>query len=107
MIWSGSLNGSEIFNIFAQKPSAMIPCYLVGSNKNDEGAVVDRNRLKVFGGKHTGLAGVFVGSFERRFFPIVILPVFEAPFGFFFRFRGAGMFGKRMGKNMDSFLFRK
>lgn len=83
----------------------MIPCYIVGSGKKNEGAVVDRNSLKVSGGKLTGLAGVFVGSFERRFFPIVILPVFEAPFGFFFSFRGAGMFGKRMGKKIWTVFF--
>lgn len=55
-------------------------------------------------GKLTGLAGVFVGSFERRFFSIVILPVFEAPFGFFFDFRDAGMFGRRMREKMESFF---
>lgn len=66
--------------------------------------MVDRTRLEVSGGKLTGLAGVFVGSFERSFFPLVILPVFEAPFGFFFSFRDAGMFAKRMGENMDSFF---
>ena len=55
-------------------------------------------------GKLTGLAGIFAESFERSFFSIVILPVFEAPFGFFFDFRDAGMFGNRMGENMDSFL---
>lgn len=71
--------------------------------KQQGSAVFHRNRVKISGGKLTGLAGILVWLFERRIFSIVILSVFEAPFGLFLDFRDAGMFGKRMGGKINSF----